>query len=118
MVGKYSAADLLAFHFDEADGCDRLTWKNRFADMQRAVNCYSWTEDTLGNSGLDEWLIGKRIRKRKVLYGKIYGDFDVETLCGVSFIYYLNPTPNDRNLEWDMKINLCPTPGDIGNPQP
>ncbi len=55
---------------------------------------------------------------KSALYGKIYGDFDVETLCGVSFLYYLNPTPNDRNLEWDMKMNLCPNPGDIGNPQP
>lgn len=32
-------------------------------------------------------------------YGKIYGDF-------MSFIYYLNPTPNDRNLEFDPHKNL------------
>ena len=31
---------------------------------------------------------------------------------------YLNPTPNDRNLEWDMKNNLCPTQEGIHNPQP
>ena len=29
----------------------------------------------------------------------------------------LNPTPLDRNLEWDMKNNLCPNPGNVG-PQP
>ena len=55
-------------------------------------------------------------------YGKIYGDIgavaDKKNLYGVTFTYYLNPTPNDRNLEWDMKHNLCPTPGDIGNPRP
>ena len=55
-------------------------------------------------------------------YGKIYGDIDFKKLIGVnveavaapSFCYYLNPTPNDRNLEWDMKTNLCAKPGKIG----
>jgi len=32
-------------------------------------------------------------------YGKIYGDF-------MQFSYYLNPTPNDRNIEFDPKQNL------------
>ena len=32
-------------------------------------------------------------------YGKIYGDF-------MSFIYYFNPIPNDRNVEYDPKRNL------------
>jgi hypothetical protein len=32
-------------------------------------------------------------------YGKIYGDF-------MNFSYYLNPTPNDRNVEFDPKRNL------------
>jgi hypothetical protein len=32
-------------------------------------------------------------------YGKIYGDF-------MQFAYYLNPTPNDRNIEFDPKQNL------------
>ncbi len=32
-------------------------------------------------------------------YGKIYGDF-------MQFTYYLNPTPNDRNIEYDPKQNL------------
>ena len=39
-------------------------------------------------------------------------------LRSVEFLYYLNPTPLDRNLEWDMKNNLCPNPGKIGAPQP
>ncbi len=58
----------------------------------------------------------------KALYGKIYADFKLigkkNGVKDVSFLYYLNPTPNDRNLEWDMKNNLCPKPGDIGNPRP
>lgn len=32
-------------------------------------------------------------------YGKIYGDF-------MNFTYYLNPKPNDRNIEFDPKRNL------------
>jgi hypothetical protein len=32
-------------------------------------------------------------------YGKIYGDF-------MQFCYYLNPTPNSRNMEFDPKRNL------------
>ena len=51
-------------------------------------------------------------------YGKIYGDFNIKDIEGVEFLYYLNPTPNDRNLEWDMKNNLCPTQERIHNPQP
>ena len=56
-------------------------------------------------------------------YGKIYGDFNFDGyydvgLRSVEFLYYLNPTPLDRNLEWDMKNNLCPKPGVIGAPQP
>jgi hypothetical protein len=33
------------------------------------------------------------------LYGKIYGDF-------MQFRYFLNPTPNDRDVEFDPKQNL------------
>jgi hypothetical protein len=36
---------------------------------------------------------------KSALYGKIYGDF-------MQFRYYLNPTPNDRNVEFDPKQNL------------
>lgn len=50
-------------------------------------------------------------------YGKIYGDIgavaDKKNLYGVTFLYYLNLKPNDRNLEWDMKNNLCPNPGNV-----
>jgi hypothetical protein len=36
---------------------------------------------------------------KSALYGKIYGDF-------MEFAYYLNPTPNDRNVEFDPSRNL------------
>ena len=58
-------------------------------------------------------------------YGKIYGDIVIKKPYGVeelvaapSFMYYLNPKPLDRNLEWDMKNNLCPNPGGLSEPMP
>ena len=36
---------------------------------------------------------------KSALYGKIYGDF-------MHICYYLNPTPNSRNVEFDPKQNL------------
>lgn len=39
------------------------------------------------------------------LYGKIYGDIDFSSES-VRFTYYLNPTPGDRNVEFDTKKNL------------
>ena len=45
------------------------------------------------------------------LYGKISGDFNQEdggyVVRGwLSFTYYLNPTLNDRNMEFNSKQNL------------
>jgi len=36
---------------------------------------------------------------KSALYGKVYGDF-------MQFTYYLNPVPNDRNVEFDPRQNL------------
>ena len=58
-------------------------------------------------------------------YGKIYGDIEIKkpytvevSVAAPSFMYYLNPTPLDRNLGWDVKTNLCPNPGSLGQKQP
>ena len=58
-------------------------------------------------------------------YGKIYGDIEIKkpytvevSVAAPSFMYYLNPNPLDRNLEWDMKNNLCPNPGSLSQPMP
>ena len=40
------------------------------------------------------------------LYGKIHGDFQFDERGRISFTYYLNPTPNDRNVEFDPEKNL------------
>ena len=55
-------------------------------------------------------------------YGKIYGDFNFSKVWYYGerqfFLYYLNPKSLDRNLEWDMKNNLCPNSGSLGQLQP
>ena len=40
------------------------------------------------------------------LYGKIHGDFRFGRVGELQFRYYLNPTPNDRNMEFDPSRNL------------
>jgi hypothetical protein len=43
-------------------------------------------------------------------YGKIYGDFRIDAINSktllIFFQYYVNPTPNSRNVEFDPKQNL------------
>lgn len=41
-------------------------------------------------------------------YAKIYGDLRFDPRGTVRIWYYFNPTPNDRNLEFDVKRNLLP----------
>ena len=40
------------------------------------------------------------------LYGKIQGILSFDYEKNISFTYYLNPTPNDRNMEFDPSRNL------------
>jgi len=40
------------------------------------------------------------------LYGKIYGDITYSSKGVLRFVYYVNPTPNDRNMEFDPAQNL------------
>lgn len=44
-------------------------------------------------------VLGPNGQVKSALYGKIYGDF-------MQFTYYLDPTPNDRNVEFDVGHNL------------
>jgi len=42
----------------------------------------------------------------KANYGKIYNDFTGDRRGRMNFIYYLNPTSDDRNIEYDNSTNL------------
>jgi len=47
---------------------------------------------------------------KSTLYGKIYGGFTLDPINSkttfILFTYYLNPTPNDQNVEFDPNRNL------------
>ena len=97
---------------------DYVCWKGRGKDLLRSSHF-----DKRRNFAFR--IRTERDEKGKITsayYGKIYGDIDFKKLSGVnvesvaapSFRYYLNPSPNDRNLEWDMKTNLCTKSGKIG----
>ena len=45
--------------FDREDGRSLLSWRGRFAGIANAVNCYSTTEDVLGNTDLNESQVGR-----------------------------------------------------------
>ena len=50
-------------------------------------------------------------RVKSALYGKMHGDIRLYAgtkapKAGMGFTYYLNPTPNDRNVEFDPSRNL------------
>ena len=144
---RYKNALLLSFQGDEANGVwespppdvQAYCWI-RSAPAAGYHREISFSESTSSDLQRREGLDAKkcycfRIRTERdergniksSLYGKIYGDpsFFLEgrdrwkqKICGISFLYYLNFTPNDRNLEWDMKNNLCDKPGEIGNSRP
>lgn len=45
-------------------------------------------------------------RVASAMYGKVYGDIECSYKGILRFDYYLNPTPNDRNMEFDPARNL------------
>ncbi len=55
-------------------------------------------------------VLDKKGDVQSAFYGKIYGDFDFGGASKqgsyIKFDYYLNPTANDRNVEFDVKRNL------------
>jgi hypothetical protein len=76
-----------------------------------------WTNGTINLVG-DQWNENQnyifRVRSQRdqngaitnALYGKIRGPIEFHPGGDVIFTYYLNPTPNDRNLEYDASHNL------------
>lgn len=76
----------------------------RFRNSELATNVFGYfirVETSLDENG----------NVKSALYGKIPGGFKlyagtIKPHSGMGFTYYLNPTPNDRNLEFDPKRNL------------
>ena len=80
-------SDLRSLHEAPADGYQSQYEQNRSSNLNR--NYYFRVRTKLDENG----------KVMSACYGKIYGDF-------MQFTYYLNPTPNDRNIEFDPKQNL------------
>jgi hypothetical protein len=55
------------------------------------------------------------------LYGKLWEGFQIgaenSNKCIVRLSYYLNPTPLDRNMEFDLKRNLLKNVGEFEEPR-
>lgn len=55
-------------------------------------------------------IVDEQGRVISAIYGKIDGEIRFSPIksktCSLMFTYYLNPTPNDRNMEFDPKKNL------------
>ena len=67
-------------------------------DFPEDRNYYFRVRTRVDNSG----------RFESALYGKIYGNIKFSQ-GNIGMLYYLNPNPNDRNLEADYKKNLFPS---------
>lgn len=72
-----------------------------------------------GSTGIANWMFRSRVvagedgELKSCHYGKIVDGVDVARRSGypdgnpiITFTYYFNPTPNDRNLEFDPRQNL------------
>jgi hypothetical protein len=80
-------SDLRSSQEAPADGYQPQYEQTQGPDLNR--NYYFWVRTILDSKG----------NILSTHYGKVYGDF-------MQFRYYLNPTPNDRNVEFDPKHNL------------
>jgi hypothetical protein len=78
------------------------------------VRCVVKDQNGLRSDIRDDQNYFFRVRTKKdnkgnivsALYGKIHGDFQFDERGKITFTYYLNPIPNDRNVEFDPNQNL------------
>lgn len=74
-------------------------WKDDERENNKEMNYYLRVRTALAGQG----------NVTSALYGKIYEDFALDPINSktlkIFFTYYLNPAPNDRNVEFDPKQN-------------
>ena len=88
--------------FGADDFRSSLSWKGRFSGIANAVNCYSETEDVVGNldtnkslAGQTVWVIQELLKGSSLLHGLntwLWFDVECEGGWGVNTYYALNPT--------------------------
>ena len=112
---------IMKSHASSAFKSEHLAPEQGYASNLVATSVHDVKSGTTGSVlyGGDEYLVFKsrivRDEDGNVIsanYGKVYGpivygrgDDKMET-ASLGFLYYFNPTPNDRNLEFDGKNNL------------
>ena len=127
--GRPASCVPVAFHFGDPSGSDSEKYRlvvrptrgpeGESPDAGYSARLSRWYERRGENNSDKNRHYCFRIRTRRDaegrivsgLYGKVYGDFRINDLSGIAFTYYLNPTPNDRNLEFDRKTNFNLTDG-------
>ncbi len=73
--------------------------KRRETDIDENMNYFFRVRTEKDESG----------RTISALFGKIHGDFFIDSFGNdITFAYYVNPTPNDRNVEFKRKSSLIP----------
>jgi hypothetical protein len=75
-------------------------WQDNERDGNKEQNYYLRVRTVLDEQG----------NVKSALYGKIHGDYALDPINSKTiklfFTYYLNPTPNSRNVEFDPKRNM------------
>ena len=99
----------------------KLEYSLQYKEVEEPRNYMNKTLTQLPNPLPEGYLLRLRTQKDKdgkvvsAIYGKITSPFGLKDILFrgnrrlfLNFDYYLNPTPNDRNLEYDQKSNLAP----------
>jgi hypothetical protein len=86
-------------------------WENGRSRNAAGPDSFAKTPEVPGYFFRVRTVLDDQGRVKSALYGKINGDIMLYAgtkapHAGLGFTYYLNPTPNDRNVEFDPNKNL------------
>ena len=88
----------------------QLVWTNSIGYIPGKGYFQTQPKDCVGYFFRVRTVVDDKGKLVRALYGKIKGpiEFDARDskTAHIAFTYYLNPTPNDRNVEFDPKENL------------
>ena len=110
---KFSGSELRSNHLAPSDGYQGTKTINRSRKPEQMSK--DWINETRADGNYYfrvRTVLDKNGNIISALYGKIYGDFEFwigygkQTSSFRAESYYLNPTANDRNVEFDPNRNL------------
>ncbi|NKB25552.1 MAG: hypothetical protein GKR87_14470 [Kiritimatiellae bacterium] len=97
-----------------SDYVSNKSWRKMKRPIEGAISEWDSVDDVLPDANYIlrvRTVLDEDDEVKQANYGKMYGDFKfwgatLDKYGYAVFSYYLNPTPNDRNLEFDPKRNL------------